>query len=390
MKKWLFCLLALVLTYGLIELISSIGLFALGSRYHLSYEPVDVISKRHRDIINTLLQDTSCYIRFSYELGWTIRESGKTEWYTANFAGMRGAKEYKLSPPAGKFRIIICGDGFTHCNDVRDGEAWPALLEKMNTDWEVLNLGVWGYGLDQTYLRYVTKGAQYDSDVVLIGFGSDNVFRLVNTYRPPMFRNTGLPLTKPRFRIEHGILELMPNPMGHLDEYKTLLDKPKETISKITKNDYYYKQRYKSCAIDFSPTVRLVKILSDKINQDYDHALIDNGEYSRIPEAIDIMIKLVDKLHESVIENGSIPVFCVFPRESDIRRYQTCRTKRYSSLLKYFETKGYKYIDAMNAFDNLGEDFNISDLYIHFYTVIGNELVAAYINESLIRIINET
>lgn len=390
MKKWLFCLLALALIYGFIELMSFIGLFTLKKRYHLSYEPADVISRRHTGIINELLRDTSSYIKVCHELGWTIREAGKTELYTANSAGMRGTKEYEILPPAGKFRIMLCGDGFTHCNDVRNEEAWPALLEKMNTDWEVLNLGVWGYALDQAYLRYLEKGIQYKSHIVLIGFGSDNIFGLVNTYRPFMFRHTGLPLTKPRYRIVNGSLKLIPNPMRFLDDYKTLLNQPKEMLSMIGINDYYYEHRYESHMIDFSPTIKLVRTIAGRLREEYDYALLFEGEYTKNPEALDIMMKLIDTFHERVVENESIPIFCIFPLEHDIRHYRTHGTKRYSSLLTYFENKGYQYIDGMNAFDSLGENFNIGDLYSDFYTVIGNQLVAKYINESLFQIISET
>jgi hypothetical protein len=386
MKKRISLLVAIVVIYGLIELLSSIGLRILANRY----EPVDVISKRHVRIINKILHDTSSYIKFSKDLGWTIREFGKTELYTANSAGIRSAKEYGFIPPAGKFRVMVCGDGFTHCNDVRNGQEWPALLEQMNTEWEVLNLGVWCYGLDQVYLRYLRKGREYKSHIVLIGFGSENVFRLVNTYRPFIFRHTGLPLTKPRFRIENGTLELIPNPMQRLDDYKTLLDKPKEIIPKLGINDYYYKQRTKSSGVGFLPSVRLAKLIFSKWREKRSDTLFSREAYSENSESFDIMIKLIDTFHECVVENGSIPVFCIFPLEKDIKRYWENGTRQYTPLLLHFEEKGIKYIDAVHAFDNLDKDFNTGDLYIHLYTVIGNNLVADYISKSLKHLINET
>jgi hypothetical protein len=388
-KKLLFLFIGILLIYISVEIISCIGLFILSKKYNVTYNPADGLSNWHAGIIRKLLNDKSSYIKFSPELGWTIRQSAKNEWYTANSQGFRGVREYSFIPPAGKFRIMVCGDGFVHCNDVKNDQTWPGLLEQMNSEWEVLNFGVWGHALDQVYLRYLNEASSYKSNIVLIGFGSNNIFRLVNTYRPFIFQYTGLPLTKPRFRIENGKLQLIANPIRSLEDYKTLLDRPDEIIPGLGVNDYYYKYRYKSHVLDISPTVKLLKIISDKMSKDYEHVLIFDDDCAKIPEALDIMKNLLDTFHEQVIKDGSIPVFCIFPIKRDIIRYRTKKSKRYSCLLTHFEDKGYRYIDLMGAFDKLGEDFNIDDLYIHFYTVIGNQLVADYLNESLHSIANE-
>ena len=119
-KKWLFFLAGVVLIFLSIEMISYIGLLVLMRRYHTVYNPADTISDWHAELINELLDDSSGYIKFSPELGWTIREFEKTQWYTANSAGMRSIKEYDFIPLADKFRIMVCGDGFIHCNDVKN------------------------------------------------------------------------------------------------------------------------------------------------------------------------------------------------------------------------------------------------------------------------------
>ena len=110
--------------------------------------------------------------------------------------------------------------------------------------------------------------------------------------------------------------------------------------------------------------------------------------YSENSESFNIVIKLIDTFHKRIKENRSIPVFCIFPLKKDIRRYWESGTKQYTPLLSHFEEKGYKYIDTVHAFDNLERDFNIDELYIHFYTIIGNNLVADYISRSLKHLIN--
>ena len=49
---------------------------------------------------------------------------------------------------------------------------------------EVLNLGVGGYGTDQAFLKYKLTQKNLDADMVLIGYMTENCNRNVNTYRP--------------------------------------------------------------------------------------------------------------------------------------------------------------------------------------------------------------
>jgi hypothetical protein len=74
-NKWLFRLVFIVIVFCGLELSSFLFIKALD----VSYEPADVISKRHADIIGKLLHEKSSYLKFSPELGWTIREYGKNE-----------------------------------------------------------------------------------------------------------------------------------------------------------------------------------------------------------------------------------------------------------------------------------------------------------------------
>ena len=384
MKKTLFYICLIISFCLFIELSSCIGLFVLKNNDYLS--PVDSISRRHSKIISKILHEKSNYIRYSADLGWSVREMGKTDWYTANSTGMRSSKEYGMNIPDEKFRIVLCGDGFVHCNDVKDHEAWPALIEQYNPDWEVLNFGVWAYALDQIYLRYLKNVINYKSNIVIIGVGSGNIFRLVNTYRPFIFRHTGMPLAKPRFRIENGKLKLIPNPMSTIDDYKMLLEQPKQIIPILGIEDYYFKRRNLSHKFEAPFTIKMIKTISGKMRENSDNKILFQGEYTEIPEAFDIMIKLTDAFHELVSMNESIPVFCIFPLKEDIIRFRNVGKKRYSQLLKYFKARGYEYIDMMHAFDKIDKSININNMFIDFYSPMGNQLVAEYMDESLNRI----
>ena len=52
-------------------------------------------------------------------------------------------------------------------------------MESYDSNMEVINFGVGGFGLDQAYLRYLEDGIQYKSHIVMIGFMSENIYRNV-------------------------------------------------------------------------------------------------------------------------------------------------------------------------------------------------------------------
>lgn len=381
MKKRHYWLILVIIAYGLIELFSYGGLFLLVKLRRINYEPVDVLSNRHADIIDRFIREETNYVLFSSTLGWSIKENGTSRLYQSNSSGIRSDKEYALHPPRGILRVSTFGDSFTHCSDVKNGETWQAFMESYDSNLEVINFGVGSYGLDQAYLRYLEDGRQYRSHIVLIGFMSENIYRNVNTFRPFYFSNAGIPLAKPRFEIKSEKLSLIPNPLYRLDDYKMLLLYPQEVLSKLGVNDYYYQKRYKSNMLDWSPTVRLIRILLYKVSHKLSQqTIVINGRYNENSEAFIVTKKIFDEFYETAINNRSVPIILIFPNKVDIIQYLRQKEKRYSPLLSYFNTRGYKHIDLMDAFENT--DIKASFVGYH-YSPLANMLVAKHVHNYL-------
>jgi len=132
-------------------------------------------------------------------LGWIPAGGYYLEGVSTNSRGLRGATEYAVPKPTGMRRIVVMGDSFTWGLGVRDEETWPAVLQTLLDDVEVLNLGVIGYGTDQQYLRLGQEGLRYEPDLVILGFFGPDTVRNVRR-----FRDSG----KPRFAVEGGRLRL--------------------------------------------------------------------------------------------------------------------------------------------------------------------------------------
>jgi len=125
---------------------------------------------------------------FSPLVGWQPKPNLRTPSVTTNSSGLRGTREYSPHRPPGVRRVLCVGDSFTFGEGLADNEAMPAQLEaELNRagpgSWEVLNLGVHGYGTDQQWLRLQAIGFHYDDDVVVLGFFQGDLERNVMSFR---------------------------------------------------------------------------------------------------------------------------------------------------------------------------------------------------------------
>ncbi|MBL93592.1 MAG: hypothetical protein CMH56_17460 [Myxococcales bacterium] len=336
------------------------------------------MSDRHRDIIGDLIARKSNYLAFSPTLGWSIKTNGSSKLAKANAAGMRSDKEYPPLPAPGHRRISTYGDSFTHGDEVKNSETWQAIMEATDSSLEVLNYGVFGFGIDQAYLRYLEEADQYKSKVVLIGFMSENIHRTVSTYRPFYASQTGIPLSKPRFAVKDDQLSLIPNPMTTIEDYQLLLNEPEPTLARLGANDYYFQRGYRAGALDWSPTQRLIKILIQKIgNRLVGNHILSEGRYNPNSEAFRLTKKILSDFYHKIASDGATPMILIFPTQVDVATHRAGERKVYEPLLQVLAQQGFQYLDMMNAFESA---VPVDALFSgDHYSPFGNGLVAKYL-----------
>lgn len=143
-------------------------------------------------------------------LGWIPQEgfSGRENvWRTKVTIGERGIRsngkdEIKLSATTSP--ILAVGDSLTFGDEVSDHESWPAILEKL-LDRKVLNAGVFGYGVDQIYLRTEQLLKILKPRSVIFSFCYDDILRCEFSERTAV--------GKPFFKIEDNRLVQMNVPV---------------------------------------------------------------------------------------------------------------------------------------------------------------------------------
>jgi hypothetical protein len=146
-------------------------------------------------------------------LGWTYR--GPDSRREANCQGtvvaysfdQTGARTY-TGYDGTKAQIIVVGDSYTHGSEAADDDAFPAQLAKI-LDLSVANHAVGGYGPVQAFLNLKEKIELYPkAKVAILGMMYENIFRMVNFYRPVLAEKSSEYRFKPY--IKDGALR--PNP----------------------------------------------------------------------------------------------------------------------------------------------------------------------------------
>lgn len=389
MKKYIFSFLLFLLAYSCIEFSSFLGLSLLKKFRNIKFNPILTasLSKNNQLILQDFIAGKTTFGIHSPVLGWAIKPNAfRYGLYRANSKGIRANKEYQFFPDDSIIRIAAFGDSFTHCENVKNEDTWEEQLSSLKTQLEVINFGVGGYGLDQAFLRYQNEGRLYHPHIVLIGFMEENINRLVNVFRPFYF--PGIPLTKPRFIVQKNQLSLLTNPLKDVRDCNILLNNPKSLLSKFGENDFHFKAGIKDGVFDFSPSVRVLKILYHVIFKYYleysNKSIYKKGYFNTKGEAFSICTKLFDEFYDEAQRNNSLPIIVLFANETDIDRYRKTKTKVYEPLIQYISAKGYRYIDLVEAFEKYGQSLSSKEFFIeHHYSLLGNSIVAQFIFDYL-------
>ncbi|HKI00800.1 MAG TPA: hypothetical protein VKK31_02355 [Thermoanaerobaculia bacterium] len=383
-KKVLFSLVLLAFLWLIVELACLGGLWALKRYKNLEYEPklVEDLNDKHKGILVAQIADTSSYLVFDADLGWTIRPNGrKPHQYRANSKGLRATREYGLTPPPGKVRVAAFGDSFTHASGVAEGLSWEERLEALEPGLEVMNFGIPGSDPGQGLLRYRREGTAYHPDVVLIGMMSENINRMVNTFRPFYFGRSGLPFSKPRFAVQGGKLVLHENPIRSIEQYREVLSDPETWLPRLGEHDYFYRRNNRRSRFDFLPSARFARIIGDQYFNQPIHQ--PNGLYNTRSEAYGVTFRVLDQFYREAIANGSLPFVVIFPQRKDIRLRGKGSEVTYKPLVDELRSRGYRVIDLGDGFSHYDPQAAMAKKGFLHYPKEGNEMAAQWIRDVL-------
>lgn len=383
-KKIAFSLVLLGFLWGMVELACLGGLWALKRYKGLEYQPTQIADLRdkHKGLLAAHLADARSYLIFDPDLGWTIRPNGgRPQQYQANSQGLRATREYSPAPPPGKVRVAAFGDSFTHGSGVPTGFSWAERLEEMAPGLEVMNFGIPGSDIGQGFLRYRREGKRYQPGVVMIGFMSENINRMVNTFRPFYFPRSGIAFSKPRFAVRGGELVLIENPIRTEEGYEELLRDPERVLPRLGEHDFYYRRNHRRSRFDFLPSVRFARIMSAQ----YLHQPIfrPDGAYNTRSEAYQVTLRVLDQFYREALADGSVPVIVLYPQRKDVRLRSEGKPVTYQPLLDELRRRGYRVIDLGDGFQRYDPAAEMVKTGFVHYPRSGNRMAARWMNEVL-------
>jgi hypothetical protein len=146
-------------------------------------------------------------------MGWTVgphrRSSDGLYWSSSE--GIRAPQEgVSFAQLREKTRIALVGDSYTFGEHVTYEDTWGDHLEKaLGSEFQVLNLGVPAYGVDQAYLRYEKDARKWNPKIAIFSFISHDLDRTMNVYPFLAFPTWDPTFSKPRFIIRDGVLTRM-------------------------------------------------------------------------------------------------------------------------------------------------------------------------------------
>ena len=121
---------------------------------------------------------------------------------------------------ASRTAAIAVGDSYTNGDEVGDSETYPArLAERLGVS--VANHGVGGYGPAQSLLNLQRNIGRYPQvEVVILGIMYENIYRMVNSYRPVLYTNSSDYTLKPYMAGGKLVPHPGPSAFESLEQFK--------------------------------------------------------------------------------------------------------------------------------------------------------------------------
>jgi hypothetical protein len=158
----------------LLSSLFTILVLEIGIRIYNSEFRLDNFLELKRDLFRSAYPT-----QFDTELGWIPKKGDHPAniWNTKVTILEDGIRSNGAAGHAGiGDSILAVGDSFTFGDEVSDDETWPARLEKISGK-RVINGGVFGYGVDQTYLRMRALGRKYKPDIIIFSLIPSDINR---------------------------------------------------------------------------------------------------------------------------------------------------------------------------------------------------------------------
>ena len=320
--------------------------------------------QHYQEVIEKASGDLS-YLIYDAQLGWGVVDGRQSEngLYRSGQNGIRTREAGDIVERQPEKKLVaLVGDSFTFGEEVAYDETWAVHLQQLlGNEFQVVNFGVPGYGVDQMYLRYMRDVLKWEPDIVIFGFISHDLIRSMTVYTFLNFPEWDSPYSKPRFVPASAGLQLLNSPTmqpQNIFSARAIADLPA-----IWHDPGYQESHWEHEWIHSSDLVRFIQARFPRrarlSTQTTDESVIDLNK------------RIVSMFLETAGNSKSIPLLAYLPSSEDFW------TDRNGPTLGkvFFEALGHPYIDPTACL----KDVAAGDRFVRgngHYSGLGNAAVA--------------
>jgi hypothetical protein len=354
-KECGFTVIALGIGFLLIEGLSS---FALFTNEALFRSRLPVAERVHTQYDSELgwVNAPDLYIENMYAPGISLK---------TNSQSFRNHENFNTKVPDRRIRIICSGDSFTFGYGVDDDHTWCQLLRSFDARFETINMGVGGYGLDQSYLLYQRAGQRLEHDIHVFAFITDDFRRMQS--------DTFSGYHKPVLRLKEGVLVTQGIPVPKRSYY----------LPWITQN------------IDLFENLRSFEVVSKILGK-----IFPPGQAKALGEdqVRDVVMKIFEELHRQNNEKNSALVLLYLPIKRDFKSEESDKWREF--LRVQAGCRGIPFVDLIEKYRTLSQE-KIDELFLRtgdvydfpgapgHYSVKGNDYVGRALYQKLLELSEE-
>lgn len=314
------------------------------------------------------------YFVYDRLLGWTVGRSrrGQDGLYFSSVEGIRSPRVgIKFADVPTRHRIALVGDSFTFGLEVPYEDTWGHQLELMlGPEFQVLNFGVDGYGVDQAYLRYQLDVLPWRPEIVILGVINDDIYRTMGVYGFFKFLEWEMPFPKPRFVFRGDSLALLNLPLPAPDWIFR-----KENIAELPFIDFDRSFQRADWESRFYHRAYLIRFLLSRFPRWplLGPAVSDEAMKSINGEIFRSFLRLAREV-------GSVPMVVYFPAKSDFVALSTAGEGLTGVAREVLQGSGIPYLDMKSCVSrvNSAERF----VTVH-YSRVTNSAIARCLTDSI-------
>jgi len=305
-------------------------------------------------------------------LGYAPKENSASDnrWWQTNDLGAHRRSNLARERTPGKKRILAFGESFAQASRVRQEESWSFFIEERNgAGLEVVNFGVDGYSMAQSFLRYQVLRDKIEHDIVLLLFvPSHDLWRDVNMWRK--LRGWAVLNLTPRFEISSS-QELLLVGSPYKDRKAFFLANQRGVSdglrSFLREHDrFYFPEKYET-----KPVVGglIVYKLLAKMRADAKLKDLNGGLMVPRNEALNVTRRIFLTMNQEVRRTGAQFILIFLPDKGDVVRYRgdPRYKKKWESMVRFAGASGLLSVDLMPEFLTIpAKDFDAGYDGSHF------------------------